>query len=93
MTKLSVEARIIAGTLWTGYMSHTELSFRRPHIIHPKTRKGLDELVEAGLLTMEKPDDHLDTLSWKPTPLMVTDGPKRPSEAFMKRHTFPLTTE
>ena len=84
---------MVAGCFWGMMMPRTELSFDRPWIIHPRTRKGLDELVEAGLLTVEKFDNpHSDKLIWKPTPRMGTEGPK-PSMAFMQANSFSITTE
>ena len=90
--ELSTEAKVVAGTFW-GIMPTDELSFNRPHIIHPKTRKGLDDLVEAGLLTMEPLNDYKNPpLVWKPTDKMKTDKPDTPL-AFIKAHGFPVTTE
>ena len=93
MVKLSNEARVLAATFWRGYLSHTNLSFVDPSIIHPKTRKGLNDLVKAGLLTFDKPNENQAKLVWTPTPKMATDGPKLPTWAFMQKHTFPLTKD
>ena len=92
MTDFSIEAQVVAGAFWGRLMPCTALSFERPWIIHPKTRKGLDELVEAGLLTMERFNKISDKLIWKPTSRMEAEGPK-PSIAFMKGNGFPVTTE
>lgn len=89
--ELSIEARVVIGAFW-GVMPTDELSFQRPHIIHPRTRKGLDELVEAGMLTVERFNKHSDTLVWKPTDKMKTDKPELDME-FLKENSFPVTTE
>ena len=92
MKKLSTEAQVVSGTWW-GTMHTDMLSFERPHIIHPSTRKGLDDLVKAGLLIMTPRNDSKDPpLDWKPTHKMKTDRPKV-SLDFIKEHGFPVTTE
>lgn len=92
MSDLSTEAKVVGATWWGGPMMLTELSFDRPWIIHPKTRKGLDDLVAAGLLTVEKFNRVSDKLVWKPTDKMKTSPPKA-SLAFLKANSFPVTTE
>ncbi len=91
MTELSTEAKVMAFSFW-GIISHSELSFARPHIITPQARKGLDDLVEAGLLTVERFNKYTDKLVWKPTDKMKTDKPKV-SMAFAEKHSFRLTDE
>lgn len=90
--ELSVEAKVVAGVYWGVGGPFTEISFDRPWIIHPRMRKGLDELVDAGLLTVEKFNNVSDKLVWKPTPKMKTHGPKV-TLAFIKAHSFPVTDE
>ena len=90
---LSKEAKVCVGAWWSVMMTG-ELKFQRPHIIHPRTRKGLDELVDKGFLTVEKFNDISDALVWKPTDKM-RDKSQRPkvSMDFVKEHGFPITTE
>ncbi len=89
--ELSTEAKVIIGAFW-GIMPTSELSFARPHIIHPRARQGLDELVKTGMLTVEKFNKYSDKLVWKPTDKMKTNKPKV-SKAFIKANSFPITTE
>lgn len=91
MAELSVEAKVVCGAFW-GIMGMTEVSFERPHIITKKARKGLDDLVTAGLLTVEKFNQHSAKLVWKPTGKMKTNKPKV-SHEYIKANTFPITSE
>ena len=91
MNNLSIEARVV-GTLFGMRGALTELSFDRPWIIHPRARKGLDELVEAGLLTVEPFNSVSEKLVWRPTPRMRDDGPRESFE-FLKANSFPMTRE
>lgn len=88
---LSVEAKVVCGAFW-GIMLTTELGFERPWIIHERTRKGLDELVAAGYLTVEKFNQYSDKLIWKTTDKLRAELP-RVSMKFMKENSFPVTTE
>lgn len=87
---LSTEAKVIIGAMFP-FGSKTEVSFARPHIMTPQCRKGFDDLVEAGYLTVEKFNRFTDKLVWKPTEKMK-DKPKI-SNKFIKDNTFFLTTE
>jgi len=91
MSDLSIEAKAMIGAFWT-LLPLNELSFDRPWIIHPRSRKGLDELVDKGFLTVEKFNDHSERLVWKPTDKMGTDKPKV-SLKFLKENSFPLTEQ
>lgn len=92
MTDFSVEARVVSGVYWHGSMFLEELSFERPWIIHPRLRRGLDELVEAGLLTIEKSNEVPGKLVWRPTDRMKSEGPKA-SLALIKANGFLVTIE
>ena len=89
--ELSTEALVVCGAFW-GVLPTSELSFERPHVIHPRTRKGLDDLVAAGFLTVERFNNISDKLVWKPTERMKSERPKV-SRAFMKDNSFPVTTD
>lgn len=89
MVEFSIEAQVVAGAFWGAL---TEVSFKRPHIIHERARKGLDELVAAGLLTMRPRNDRSAELVWTATPRMKKEGPK-PTMAFLKANAFPITTD
>lgn len=92
MDDLSIEAKVCVGCWWN-VMMVTELSFQRPWIITPRTRKGLDELVAKGYLTVEKFNKYNDKLVWKPTDKLRNEKP-RVSREFMEQHgTFPITDE
>ncbi len=62
MTELSIEAKCMAGSIFSSILTTSELSFDRPWIIHPRARKGLDDLVATGLLTMTKWNQASDKL-------------------------------
>lgn len=85
---LSTEAKVVSGTFW-GVIPVTELTFQRPHIIHPSARKGLNDLTAAGLLVFE---DRHGIAIWRPTERMKASPPKV-SQEFIKRNSFPITTE
>lgn len=96
MSDLSIEAKVICGTWW-GVIGNSEVVFQRPWIIHPRTRKGLDELVEKGFLTVEQQSA---ALVWKPTAKMHIERPAREIalttagfSAFMRENSFPITDE
>lgn len=88
---LSIEAKVVIGGFFSILMT-TELSFKRPWVIHPRTRKGLDELVDNGYLTVEKFNKYADTLVWKPTDKMLKERPKI-SRKFMEENSFPVMDE
>lgn len=88
MEKLSIEAKVMLGGFF-GIMITDELYFKRPHIMTEKSRKGLDELVEQGWLTVDK---KRDGLVWKPTDKLKKERPQVSLE-FIKEHNFKLTTE
>jgi len=88
--ELSTEAKVVYGAQFS--FGLTELSFNRPHIIHPRMRRGLDDLVAAGLLTMEKFNEHSAKLLWKPTEKLKANRPTV-SMKFIKANSFPITTE
>lgn len=89
---LSVEAKVLTGAWW-GIMMTGEVTFDRPWIIHPSTRKGLNELVAAGYLTAAPLNRYKDCpWVWKPTDKMKAERPQV-SMAFMKANGFPITDE
>lgn len=91
--ELSTEAKVVAGVHW-GLLMTAQLSFARPHVIHPQMRAGLDELVEKGYLTVEKFNEISDKMVWKPTAKMYDEKPGRNvSMAFVEANSFPVTTE
>jgi len=89
MAELSTEAKAVCGAFW-GPMLTEKLTFQRPHILTQKARKGLDELTEAGFLTVE--DEPGGGLTWRPTDKMRSERP-RVSMAFARANKFPITTE
>jgi len=91
MSDLSVEAQVVIGGFFSILIT-TELSFKRPWVIHPKMRKGLDDLVDAGYLTVEKFNKHSGTMIWRPTEKLKSENPKV-SRAFMEQHSFPVMDE
>lgn len=90
MFDLSIEAKVVAGTWW-GVMNTSEVSFQRTHIIHPRTRKGLDELTSKGYLTADFYDGGKRGV-WRPTKKMKVHNPRIPV-SFVKEHGFPITDE
>lgn len=89
---LSVEAKVLIGCYWSLLMTE-EIKFQRPHIISKRARKGFDELVEKGFLTVEKFNNHSPALVWKPTEKMYSDQKPKVSRQFIIDNNFPLTTE
>ncbi len=87
---VSRDASIIAMCLFASGVK-TELLFRRAHIIHPRTRAAIDELVKAGY-AVEKPDAApKGGMAWRGTeklgfPLVEIVRPT-------KAEAFPITTE
>ena len=92
--ELSTEAKVVAGTFW-GRMYLTTLSFDRPWALTTQTRKGLDELVEAGFLTMTPRNNIKDCpLDWEPTDKMKSERPgKNVSYDFICKNSFSMTTD
>ena len=88
---LSIEAKVVCGGFW-GIIRKNEVSFARPWVIHPRMRKGLDELVDAGYLTVKKPNNISDTLVWRYTDKLLEEKP-RVSMGFIEANNFPSTTE
>lgn len=89
---LITEAKVLVGAWW-GILPSSEVTFQRPHVIHPRTRQGLDALVAAGYLTVEPLNRHKDSpLTWKPTAKLRSERPKV-SRAFMEQNTFPIKIE
>ena len=91
MSDLSIEAQGMIGAFWM-FSNQTEVTFQRPHILTKRARKGLDELVEAGFLTVRKFNRFSDALVWEPTDKMKTDKP-RVSIKFLKENSFVITDE
>ena len=93
MADLSIEARVMFGAHWGGPMT-MKVTYRRAWVIHPKARKGLDDLVTAGYLTVSKTNDG-DGLTWEPTSKVKTDRPDPPIDFdFMMKHgDFPMVDE
>jgi len=79
------------GGFWK-FSSKMELTFHRPHIITDQARKGLDDLVQAGFLTVDRLNHISDALVWTPTQKMADEKPKV-SMKFIEENTFPITTE
>lgn len=50
---ISRDAEIVALCVF-GFGTSTKLTFQRPHVIHPRMRAGLDDLVAAGMLTVSE---------------------------------------
>lgn len=86
--EFSTEEKCVIGCWWNIMMT-TEVTFQRPHIIHPRMRKGLDELTDKGLLAFE---DRHGIAIWTPTDKMKTHKP-RVSQKFLEENSFPITTE
>ena len=89
---LSVEAKVLVGG-WCGVRGATmitQIAFRWPETIHPRTRKGLDDLVAAGYLTVKSTEN--GSVAWTPTALLVSERPRVPA-AFLKSNHFPTTIE
>lgn len=91
---LSNEAKAIAGAYWGNGMMSDRLSFKRPWVISHKARKALDDLVEAGYLTVATLNDHPKSpMEWQPTSKMRSERPTV-SAAFLKEHgKFPMLDE
>lgn len=89
MSELSEDAKAIAfGLFMTGYPQ--SLTFRRPHIIHPRTLAALKELTKAGMLREISPADlPKGAQGWQATKEM--GRPKR--VALTKANSWPVTTE
>ena len=71
MKELSIIAQVVYAGHWM-MMPVMEMTFQRPWVIGVEMRKGLDELVEAGYLSVEKFDNkYSDAMVWKPTQKMM----------------------
>lgn len=100
MTEFSDEAKVVCGAWWNVTMTDN-LQFDRPWIIHPRTRKGLDELVDKGYLTSEPLNHYKDApLCFRPTKKMKSERPAKDfwetydeMEAFLQENNFPITDE
>lgn len=91
-TPLSPEAKVCIGAWWNTLLTE-RLTFHRPWIMTPRTRKGLDELVRKGFLTVGNLNRYSEALVWKPTEKMIAQRPKI-SSAFMQEHgRHPITDE
>lgn len=89
MSDLSAEAQVMA-FMFGGIMPMDKMQFDRPWAIHSRARKGLDELVDAGLLTVEPLNHYKDCpLIWKPTDAMKDH--KHCSREFLEANSFPMT--
>lgn len=88
----STEALVLIGAHW-GFFPKSKLSFNRPHAIHPKAKKGLDELVAKGFLTAT-PRNNIPgcPMDYEPTEKMKTDKPFVDFD-FIKENGFPYTVE
>lgn len=90
--ELSIEARVAIGAWWDILLTD-ELRFERPWIITPETRKGLDELVTKGYLTVEGPTKRSPAIAWTPTDKMRNERPSITLK-FMQQHgRRPVTDE
>lgn len=88
---LSRDAQIVAYCMF-GFGEKAELTFNRPHIIHPRTQTALDEMVKAGMLVpMDAATLPPGALGWKATALM--GNPMEDFPAPKKGEGFPITTE
>lgn len=89
---LSVEAQVVAASLFMFMSDNQSVTFKRPWIIHPRTRKGLDGLTRAGYLTCEPLNTFKDCpLTWRATAAMRTL--KKAPMSFVQANSFPITTE
>lgn len=87
-SKLSSDAHMVAGGLFM-MGAPMLLSFKRPHIIHPRTLAALNELSEAGLLADAPDEVQKGGKAWRALPEMG-----RPiSWAKMTGESWPVTTE
>ena len=98
MNCLSFEARVVFASFWLRPMNLSELSFKRPHIIGEKLRKGLDDLTDAGLLA--RTGSKSNGFTWKPTDKMADAQPTNADEhmqlaELVQKHgrDFEMTTE
>lgn len=90
---LSVEAQVVYGGMWMlPICENSEVTFQRPWVIHPRTRKGLDELVENGFLIVEPFNKISPALTWKPTAKMTAKRVQLPWK-FLEENSFPVTDE
>jgi hypothetical protein len=88
---LSDDAVAIARGLFAMGVPGSTVSFRRPHIIHPRTLAALEELTKAGfLVSMDKDDLPRGARGWAATKLMDRPMSKFPA---VKDGKFPITTE
>lgn len=92
ITEVSRDAQVVAyGLFLTGRPQ--SLSFKRPHIIHPRTKAALDELTEGGFLERM---DHHDAAMWRATEKLgmpMRDFPNLKIKVPTKADSFPITTE
>ena len=91
---MSIEAQV-AAMHWNGHtMSRNmTLSFKRPWVISPRMKKGLEELVETGYLTKHRLNSYRNCpVEYRPTDKMEDFGP-RLSMAELKEHSFSITEE
>lgn len=89
MEEMSIEAKAMAGVFCIkGQLMLEELSFKRPKILTPQARKGLDDLVKLGYLYVEGTSN----LTWKPTNKM-RENPVKVSQKFLEENRFSLTSE
>lgn len=87
---LSTEANVIYGGLYQ-MIPKNEVTFQRPHIMTEQARKGFDDLVEAGYLTVE-PFNKYGALTWRPTAKLHKER-FEVSRDYIKQHNFKLTSE
>ncbi|MBK67981.1 MAG: hypothetical protein CMP22_07625 [Rickettsiales bacterium] len=80
--ELSIEAKVVWGALFQ--FGTTHLTFNTPSKIHPRTKKGLDELVENKYLKFE---DVYGVYEYK---RLDKDMP-RISRKELKENSFPIT--
>lgn len=74
----------------------TQVTFNRPHIIHPRTRAALDELASAGLLeVMDTSKLPRGAMGWQAVKGLrpMLDFKEQGIPAITKDESFPVTTE
>ncbi len=84
---LSNDARMVAYALFS-FGEKAKVNFDRAHVIHPRTRAGLDELAEHGFIVPLVA--HTGAAAWKGTenlgrPMFDVENPK-------ELDSFPITT-
>lgn len=91
MPSLSRDAEVVLYCLFM-FGGPTKVMFKRAHIIHPRTRAGMDELAAAGLVdVMPESEVGKDGAGWQgnANTRAAWKACKKPTDA----ESFPITTE